>query len=121
MYNGASSGSLILNIMDLSEPLHFVIFVRDAFRLDVDENKRFPPKLSSATPDLRGTLESRIRYLMTTNWPVWWESASQSATDLYSGGYADHRNDYLAESVLKTKEFFFSQLLKSSEVDSLVT
>ena len=55
---------------------------------------------------------------MTIDWPSWWESACQSVIDLYFGGYADHRDGNLAESVLKTRELFFSQLLKSSEVDS---
>ena len=120
MYRSESGNGLLLNVADLSETLHFVIFVRDTFRIDVDGNEIFPPKLSSAPPDLAGILESKTKDLMTTKWPEWWESVCRSVVDLYSSGYADRRNDYLAESVLRTRNLFFSELLKSFEVDSEV-
>lgn len=58
--------------VDISEVMHVALYVRDAFRLPVDDDPTVPPPLDDEVGDRSGTMDSERRRRAGSQWLSWW-------------------------------------------------
>lgn len=106
-----TDGALLV-VADFSEPLHFALFVRDAFALEIDDLVHIPPRLVRQAPDLSTRIDPYTRSSMAVQWIDWWERTVQGVVEntvstrthlarLAVGAIAQERARFLAEAGLR--------------------